>query len=65
LDPKNIYTRRNLGPEPTTSVVDPEKLLHKRKEKASRSGIFLERISSLPKDRVKSIDDLEFDIKFE
>jgi hypothetical protein len=46
-------------------VVDPEKLLHKRKEKASDSGIFLDRNLSLPKDGVKSIDDLEFDIKFE
>jgi hypothetical protein len=65
LAPKNIHTRRNPDPEPTTSVVDPEKLLHKRKEKASHSGIFLDRISSFPKDGVKSIDDLEFDIKFE
>jgi hypothetical protein len=46
-------------------VSDPEKLLHKRKEKVFDSGIFLDINLSFPKDRVKSIDDLDFDIKFE
>jgi hypothetical protein len=46
-------------------VDDPEKILHKRKEKASDSGIFLDINLSLPKDGGKSIDDFDFDIKFE
>jgi hypothetical protein len=46
-------------------VSDPEKLLHKRKERVVDSGIFLDINLSLPKDGVKSIDDLDFDIKFE
>jgi hypothetical protein len=65
LAPKNIHTTRNPYPEPTTSVADTEKLLHKRKEKESHSGIFLDVISSLTKDEVRTIDDFEFDIKFE
>jgi hypothetical protein len=46
-------------------VVAPEKLLHKRKEKESDSGIVLDGNLSLLKDEVKSIDDLDFDINFE
>jgi hypothetical protein len=44
---------------------DPEKLLHKIKEKIFDSGTFLDRNISLLKDGVKSVDDLDFDIKFE
>jgi hypothetical protein len=43
----------------------PEKLLHKRKERVIDWGIFLDIILSLLEDRVKRIDDLDFDIKFE
>jgi len=43
-------------------MVDLEKILHKRKEKETHSGIFLDTISSFPKDRVKRIDDIDFDI---
>jgi hypothetical protein len=46
-------------------VFDPEKLLHKRKERVVDSGIFLDINLSFPKYGVKSIDDLGFDIKFE
>jgi hypothetical protein len=46
-------------------VSDPEKLLHKRKERVIDSFYFLDINLSLPKDRVKIIDDLDFDIKFE
>jgi hypothetical protein len=46
-------------------VFDPKKLLHKRKEKTINSFSFLERNLSFPKDGVKRIDDLDFDLKFE
>jgi hypothetical protein len=46
-------------------VSDPEKLLHKRKEKTVKSFSFLDKNLSLPKDGLKSIDDLDFDLKFE
>jgi hypothetical protein len=46
-------------------VSDPEKLLHKRKEKTVQSFSFLDKNLSLPKDGLKSIDDLDFDLKFE
>jgi len=39
-----------------------EKLLHKLKEKTAKS--FLDKNISLPKDSVKSIHDLDFDLKF-
>jgi hypothetical protein len=65
MAPKRIYTRRNPDPEPIASMFDPEKLLHKRKEKTIKSFSYLERNLSLPKDGVKSIDDLDFDLKFE
>jgi hypothetical protein len=43
---------------------DPEKILHKRKERITDSVCYLDRNLSLPKDRVKIIDDLEFDLLF-
>jgi hypothetical protein len=65
LAPKKIYTRRNLDLEPIASVADLVNILHKNKEKESDSGVFLNRNLSFPKDGVKSIDDLDFDIEFE
>jgi hypothetical protein len=65
LAPKKIYTRKNPDPEPTTPLFDPEKLLHKKRDKTPCSNIFFDRTLSLPKDGVKGLDDLEFDIKFE
>jgi len=46
-------------------VVDPENILHKRKEKESDSDIFINNNLSFPKEAVKRIDDLELGIKFE
>ena len=65
MTPKKDYTRRNPNPEPIAYVSDPEKLLHKRKERVVDSGKFLDRNLSFPNDEVKSIDDLDFDIKLE
>jgi hypothetical protein len=65
LAPNKIYTGRKPDPKPIAFVFDPEKLLHKRKERVVDSGIFLDRNLSFPKDGVKIIDDLYFDIKFE
>jgi hypothetical protein len=46
-------------------VSDPEKIVQKRKEKQISPVSFLDRNLSLPKERVKRIEDLEFDLKFE
>jgi hypothetical protein len=46
-------------------VFDHDKILHKIKEKVADSCIFLDKNLSFPKDEVKRIDDLDFDIKFE
>jgi hypothetical protein len=45
-------------------VSDPEKLLHKRKERITNPVCYLDKNLSLPKDRVKSIGDLDFDLLF-
>ena len=42
-----------------------EKLLGKRKEKLKIGTSLFERDFSLPKEGVKSIDDISFDVKFE
>jgi hypothetical protein len=59
-----IYTKENPDPNPTEPVYNPEKILHKTKEKTSNPFYFLDIILSLPKDDVQSIDDLEFDKLF-
>jgi hypothetical protein len=46
-------------------VSDPEKLVHERKEKQIIPILCLDRYLSLPKDGVTSIEDLDFDVKFE
>jgi hypothetical protein len=46
-------------------VSDPEKLVHKRKERPISPVFCLDKNLSLPKDGVKSIEDLDFDLKFE
>jgi hypothetical protein len=46
-------------------VYDPKKLLQKRKEKITDPIYYLDINLSLPKDEVKSIDDLDFDLLFE
>jgi hypothetical protein len=55
----------NPDPELATSVFDPEKLLHKRKEKITDPIYYLDMNLSLPKDGVKNINDLDFDLLFE
>ena len=65
MAPKKIYTKKNLDPNPILELVeDPEKLL--RKKKAHNDiGISLNRSTSLPKEGVISVEDFEFDEKFE
>jgi hypothetical protein len=46
-------------------VSDPEKIVHKRKERPISPVFCLDRYLSFPKDGVKSIEDLDFDLKFE
>ena len=60
-----IYTRANPDPNPTDPMYDPKKILHRTREKASVPFYYLDIILSLPKDGVKSIDDIEFDTFFE
>jgi hypothetical protein len=46
-------------------MCDPEKLLRKVKEQAPHPFYYLDKKSSLPKDGVQNIDDLNFDTLFE
>jgi hypothetical protein len=46
-------------------VSDPEKLLHKRKERITDAVCYLDENLSIPKDGVKSIDELDFDLLYE
>lgn len=66
MAPKKIYTRKNPNPNPIPELVeDLEKLLRKKKIQVD-NGIPLINISiSLPKEGVISVEDLEFDEKFE
>jgi len=59
-----IYTRESPDPNPTEPVYDPEKILCKNIEQALDPFYFLDKILSLPKDGVQSIDNLEFDELF-
>ena len=60
MDPKKIYTRRRPNPEPIASMVDPEKLLHKIKERTIDFVSHMDKNLSLPKDRVKALMTLTF-----
>ena len=65
MAPKKIYTRKNPYPNPILELVeDPKKLLRKKKDQNGTS-ISLNRSISLPKEGVISVEDLEFDEKFE
>jgi hypothetical protein len=46
-------------------VFDPEKPMHKIKERITDPVFYLDKNLSLPKDGVKIIDNLEFDLLFE
>jgi len=65
LAPKKFYTKANPDLEPVAPVFDLEKILQKEKEKIPDPFYYLDKNLSLPKDRVQSIDDLEFDTLFE
>jgi hypothetical protein len=60
-----IYTRVNHDPNPVEPVCDPKKFLRKTREEALDPFYYLDKILSLPKDNVQSIDDLDFDTLFE
>ena len=65
MAPKKIYTRKNPEPNPILELVeDPEKLLRKKKSQ-NGTNISLNRSVSLPKEGIISVEDLEFDEKFE
>jgi hypothetical protein len=65
MAPKRIHPRRNPDPEAVIHVSNPEKIVHKRKEKPISPVVYLDRYLSLPKDGVISIEDLNFDSKIE
>jgi hypothetical protein len=60
-----IYTRENPDPNPIEIVCNPEKLLHRTREKASDPFYYLDRSFSLPKYDAQSIDNLDFNALFE
>jgi hypothetical protein len=59
------YTRHHPDLDPPQAIDNPEGILRKINKKATQSGIFLDKVLSLPKGGVERIDDLKFDIKFE
>jgi hypothetical protein len=65
MAPNKVYTRANPDPDPATSISNLENLLHKRKERITNPVCYMDRSLSLPKDGVKIIDDLDFDLLFE
>jgi hypothetical protein len=66
MAPKKIYTRNNPDPTPILELVeDPEKLLRKKKIQDDTGIPLINRSISLPKEGVISVEDLEFDEKFE
>ena len=66
MAPKNIYTRKNHNPNPILELVeDREKLLRNKKIQDDTSISLINRSISFPKEGVISVEDLEFDEKFE
>ena len=65
MDTRRKHTRKHLDHDPSEVVDDPKNLLQKTENKASQSGISMDRVYSFPKDRVKEIQYLSFDINFE
>lgn len=59
------YTRKNLDPNPTESIDNPEKLLGEGKKKNILSSPLLIRSISLSQEVVQTLDDLQFDFKFQ
>ena len=66
MDLKKIYTRKNLDPNPISKLVDdPKRLLRNKKIQVDIGIPLIDRSISLPKEGVISVEDLEFDEKFE
>jgi hypothetical protein len=65
LAPKRIHTRRNPYLEVVILVSDPDKIVHKRKQNPTNLVLCLDKYLYFPKDGVTSIEDLDFDLKFE
>ena len=59
------YTRRNHDPDLVEPVEDLEKIFKSRKEIFEQSISPLLETLSLPTKRIKTIDDIKFDLKFE
>ena len=65
MAPRRIYTRSNPDPDPLKVVEDPKRILRKKKSKIDSGIPLISRSVSLLKEGVISVDDLQFDIKFE
>ena len=69
MDPRRIYTKKNLDPDlnPPQVVEGPKRLLRKKKRKVEvePSIALLYRSISFPKEGVIIVDDIQFDEKFE
>jgi hypothetical protein len=59
------YTRNNPEPNLTKLVDDLEKILRERKKKNNLSSPLLKRSTSLSEETIQTIEDLQFDLKFE
>lgn len=59
------YSRKNLDPNPTELVDNPERLLGERKKHNIISSPLFTRSTSLSKEAVQTLQDLQFDYKFQ
>ena len=59
------YTRKNLDPNPTESIGNPEKLLGEGKKKNILSSPLLTGSIYLSQEVVQNLDDLQIDFKFQ
>ena len=67
MAPRRIYTRSNpnLDPNLPEVVEDPERILKNKKTKIDSGNPSINRSISFPEEGFISVDDLEFDLKFE
>ena len=67
MAPRRIYTRRNPNPDPDLPKVveDPERILRNKKSNIDSGIPLTNRSMSLHEEGFISVDDLEFDLKFE
>lgn len=65
LDPKRIYTRINLDPNPPKVVEDPRRILRRGNNNVDKGIFHLHKYLFLPTKGIKNIVDIILDEKFE